>query len=78
LLWLARGAAANETYDVVIMNGRVIDPDTNLDAVRNLGLNGGSIKVITKAQLSGRTVIDARGLIVAPGFIDLHQHGQDE
>lgn len=64
-------------YDVVILNGRVMDPESNLDAVRHVGISGGSIKLITSTPPSGRTVIDARGLVVAPGFIDLHQHGQN-
>jgi N-acyl-D-aspartate/D-glutamate deacylase len=66
------------SYDLVILNGRVIDPESNSDAIRNLGVSNGSIKSITTSKLSGRTVIDARGLVVSPGFIDLHQHGQNE
>jgi len=65
-------------YDVVIMNGRVIDPESRMDAVRNVGILGGIVKAITTETLSGRTVIDAKGLVVAPGFIDLHQHGQTD
>ncbi len=71
-------SAANQVYDVVILNGRVIDPESRLDAVRNVGISGGTIKAITTAKLSGRTVVDAKGLVVSPGFIDLHQHGQDD
>ena len=71
-------SGAKETYDVVVLNGRVMDPESRLDAVRNIGISRGSIKIITKNQLNGRTVIDAKGLVVAPGFIDLHQHGQNE
>ena len=67
-----------QVYDVVILNGRVIDPESRLDAVRNIGVSGGTIKAITTARLEGRTVIDAKGLVVAPGFIDLHQHGQND
>ena len=74
----ADASSAKEVYDLVILNGRVIDPESKLDAPRNLGISGGTIKAITGNQLSGRSVIDARGLIVSPGFIDLHQHGQDE
>lgn len=65
-------------YDLVVINGRVVDPESKTDAVRNLGITNGSIKIITAGTLRGRTVIDARGLVVSPGFIDLHQHGQDE
>ena len=66
------------TYDLVILNGRVIDPESRTDAVRNLGISNGVIKAISSNNLRGRIVIDARGLVVSPGFIDLHQHGQDE
>jgi len=75
---LSSTSSANQVYDIVILNGRVIDPETRLDAVRNIGVSGATIKAITTSGLNGRTVIDAKGLVVAPGFIDLHQHGQDE
>jgi N-acyl-D-aspartate/D-glutamate deacylase len=71
LLALAQG------YDVVIQGGRVIDPETGLDAVRNVGISQGRIKKISAEPLEGKRVISARGLIVAPGFIDLHQHAED-
>ncbi len=64
--------------DLVVLNGRVIDPESKTDAVRNLGISGGKIQTITNNSLNGRNVIDARGLVVSPGFIDLHQHGQDD
>lgn len=67
-----------QAFDLVILNGRVIDPESRTDAVRNLGISNGTIKAISADKLTGRTVIDARGLVVSPGFIDLHQHGQDE
>src|SRR5213595_240060 len=63
-------------YDRVILGGHVMDPASRLDAVRNIGLAGGRIAVITTRAISGRDTIDARGLVVAPGFIDLHAHGQ--
>src|SRR6266436_848118 len=66
-----------ETYDLVIANGRVMDPESGLDAVRNVGIRSGKIAVISSGPLEGTQTIDARGLVVAPGFIDLHQHGQD-
>ena len=65
-----------QTYDLVIANGRVLDPATNLDAVRNIGVRDGKIAAITAAPLDGRTRIDAKGLTVTPGFIDMHSHGQ--
>ena len=63
-------------YDRVILGGHVMDPASKLDAIRNIGLNGGRIAVITTEPISGRDTVDARGLVVAPGFIDLHAHGQ--
>ncbi|HEV2835765.1 MAG TPA: amidohydrolase family protein, partial [Pyrinomonadaceae bacterium] len=70
--------ASAEVYDLVILNGRVIDPESKTDRVRNLGISNGKIRSISRARLNGRQVIDARGLVVSPGFIDLHQHGQNE
>ncbi len=66
-----------ETYDLVIQGGRVMDPETGLDAVRSVGINGHRIARISAAPLGGKRVLDAHGLVVAPGFIDLHQHAQD-
>lgn len=70
------GPGAGVTYDVVIHGGRVIDPESGLDAVRDVGVIGDRIAAVSAAELAGRTSIDARGLVVAPGFIDLHSHGQ--
>src|SRR6478609_4749480 len=66
--------ALSQSYDLVIQGGRVIDPETGLDAVRNVGISQGRIKKISAEPLEGKRVIAARGLVVAPGFIDLHQH----
>src|SRR5258705_461737 len=67
---------ANAVYDRVILGGHVMDPASNLDAVRNIGLLDGRIAAITTHAIRGRDTVDARGLVVAPGFIDLHDHGQ--
>lgn len=75
LLSLALGAAAQQ-YDVVISRGRVIDPETKLDAVRDVGIRGNKIAAVSEAPLTGKTTVDAHGLVVTAGFIDLHQHGQ--
>lgn len=69
--------AFSQSYEIVIQGGRVIDPETGLDAVRNVGIAQGKIQKISAEPLQGRRVISAQGLVVAPGFIDLHQHGQD-
>ncbi|MDH3874011.1 MAG: amidohydrolase family protein [Desulfobacteraceae bacterium] len=61
-------------YDLVINNGRVMDPETMYDAVANVGVKDGKIAVITKKKITGKETIDAKGLVVAPGFIDGHTH----
>jgi N-acyl-D-aspartate/D-glutamate deacylase len=66
-----------QQYDLVLAGGRVIDPETGLDAIRNVGVTGGKIARISAEPLSGKRELNARGLVVASGFIDLHQHGQD-
>jgi hypothetical protein len=66
-----------QQYDIVLEGGRVMDPETGLDAVRNIGIRDGKIARISDQVLSGKRVIHAGGLVVAPGFIDLHQHAQD-
>ena len=68
-------APAQTTYEIIIAGGRVIDPETGLDAIRNIGINQGRIAEISEEELNGTTVIDAKGLVVSPGFIDLHVHG---
>ena len=80
LIWflflLATTALYAQQYDLVLEGGRVIDPETSLDAVRNVGIRDGKIARISAAPLRGRRTIHVAGLVVAPGFIDLHQHGQ--
>jgi N-acyl-D-aspartate/D-glutamate deacylase len=66
-----------QQYDLVLEGGRVMDPETGLDAVRNVAIRDGKIVRISPDALSGRRVVNAGGLVVAPGFIDLHQHSQN-
>jgi N-acyl-D-aspartate/D-glutamate deacylase len=79
MLWLvlAAAVASAQQYDIVLEGGRVMDPETNLDAVRNVGISDGKITRISSQPLTAHRVIHVQGLVVAPGFIDLHQHGQD-
>src|SRR5215831_17088423 len=79
MLWVVLAAtfASPQQYDLVLEGGRVMDPETNLDAVRNVGIRGGKIARISSEPLAGTCTIHVEGLVVAPGFIDLHQHGQD-
>ncbi|MGD0515862.1 MAG: amidohydrolase family protein, partial [Terriglobales bacterium] len=76
-LALSAGIVPAQQYDLVLEGGRVMDPETSLDAVRNVGIRDGKIVRISSEALSGRRIIHAGGLVVAPGFIDLHQHGQN-
>jgi N-acyl-D-aspartate/D-glutamate deacylase len=68
--------AQAQTFDIVIRGGRVMDPESGLDAVLNVGIRGKAITAVTAEEIRGTREIDARGLVVTPGFIDLHQHGQ--
>ncbi|HET9314281.1 MAG TPA: amidohydrolase family protein [Vicinamibacteria bacterium] len=78
---LAAGARPADTtedvHDLVIRGGRVMDPESRTDAIRDVAVDGGRIAAVSEGPLAGHRVIDARGLVVAPGFIDLHAHGQD-
>ena len=74
---LVTTSAVAVEYDVVISNGRVMDPETSYDDIANVGIKDGTIAVITKNEISGKETIDASGHVVAPGFIDIHAHGQN-
>ena len=65
-------------YDLVIASGRVMDPESGLDAVRHVGIRGGTIAAISETPLTGARIIDAARHVVAPGFVDLHEHGQQD
>lgn len=71
------GLGQPQALDLVIRDGRVIDPETGLDAVRHVGIAAGRIAVISTDALTAPTIVDARGLVVSPGFIDLHTHVND-
>jgi N-acyl-D-amino-acid deacylase len=73
----APALAYAQDYDLVILNGRVMDPETLFDSVANVGIKDGRIVAITKDAINGKDSIDAKGLVVAPGFIDTHVHGVD-
>src|SRR5262245_36354669 len=74
----APSVRAQQLYDLVIASGRVMDPESGLDAIRHLGIRGDRIAEISASPLQGRDTIDAAGLVVAPGFIDLHRHGHGD
>lgn len=76
ILSFSHTVLAQDVYDIVILNGRVMDPETGLDALRNVGIRGQSVVAISELPIQGETEVDATGLVVAPGFVDLHAHGQ--
>jgi predicted amidohydrolase YtcJ len=76
LLCLKTFAQKEIVHDIVITGGRVIDPETKLDAIRNVGIVGGKISQISSGSLKGKETINATGFVVAPGFIDMHIHGR--
>lgn len=71
------GASAADRFDVVLKGGLAMDPESGLQAVRDIGIRDGRIAAISEAPLLGARVIDVRGRVVAPGFIDLHSHAQN-
>src|SRR5713101_2198363 len=75
-LLLLPSLLAAQTYDIVLQRGRVMDPESGFDAVRSVGVNGTKIVAISTRALRGKVEVDAAGLVIAPGFIDLHQHSQ--
>ena len=55
-------------YDLVLTGGRVIDPESGMDAVRNVGISDGEVRAISVDPLEGRDVVDATGK-VAPVWV---------
>lgn len=66
-----------QQYDIVILNGRVMDPETMYDQIANVGIKDGIITAITKEKITGKETVDAIGLVVSPGWIDTHFHAVD-
>lgn len=75
LLLIAAAQPAPQA-DLVIRGARAIDPETGLDGVRTVAIREGRIVGISEASLQGSRTIDGTGMVLAPGFIDLHSHGQ--
>ncbi len=76
LLWLLPSMLTAQTYDIVLQSGRVMDPESGLDAVRSVGITANKIAAVSTSPLRGKLELDANKLVIAPGFIDLHQHSQ--
>ncbi len=69
-------AQTDTQFDIVLVGGRVIDPETKLDGIRNVGILYNRIAQISSQPLKGKKMVNVSGLVVAPGFIDLHVHGR--
>src|ERR1700690_1136646 len=67
---------SDEMAGLVITGGRVGDPASGMDAIGEVAVLDGRIRAVGPGLGSAERSIDATGLIVAPGFIDLHAHGQ--
>ena len=78
LVLLVACSGGEARYDLVVANGRVIDPESGYAAVANVGIRDGVISEISERDLEAERIIDATGHVVAPGFVDLHEHGQAE
>jgi N-acyl-D-aspartate/D-glutamate deacylase len=76
VFWLLPALLTAQSYDIVLQGGRVMDPESGLDAVRSVGIYGNKIAAVSASPLRGKIEVDARNLVIAPGFIDLHQHSQ--
>ena len=60
---------------LVIKGGRVVDPAQDVDRLADIAIEDGVVREIgPEIEGSGSETFDARGLIVAPGFIDMHVH----
>lgn len=66
-----------QSYDLVIAGGRVMDPGSGYDGVAWVGITTGTVQTVSVTPISGRVTIDASGLIVAPGFIDILAYNPD-
>lgn len=61
-------------FETIITNGKLINPELKTITYGNIGISNGKITAITNSELVGKHIIDAKGLIVSPGFIDVHGH----
>ncbi|WP_336517859.1 amidohydrolase/deacetylase family metallohydrolase [Pollutibacter soli] len=65
-----------QPYNIVIKGGHVIDPKNSIDAVMDIGIRDGKIAIVNKNvdTIGALQVVNARGMIVTPGLIDIHSH----
>jgi N-acyl-D-amino-acid deacylase len=69
------GAGPSPEYDLVVRGGRIVDGSGNPWYVADVGIRGGHIAAVGRlGDHTAARVLDARGLVVAPGFVDVHAH----
>ncbi len=78
LFALTMGPAFSKGCDIAILNGRVMDPETRFDGIRNVCVRADKIAEITKDKIKGKETIDAAGHVVTAGFIDTHTHSSNK
>jgi len=61
-------------YDIVLQNGRVINPASQTNDLLNIAIQADTIAAISQEKMKGKLVVDATNLVISPGFIDLHSH----
>ena len=79
VLGTTAGHLHQRSVDLVILNGRVIDPANSLDGFYDIAVDGGEIVAVEPqgalARMVGAETFDATGLLVTPGLVDIHAHG---
>jgi len=65
-----------QSYDIVVKGGHVIDPKNNIDAVMDVAISDGKVALVAKDidTKQATQVVDAKGMYVTPGLIDIHTH----
>jgi len=76
ILCLVSGYSVAQKYNIVIKGGYVIDPKNNIDGLNDIAINDGKVVLVANEidKKDGRQVVDASGLYVTPGLIDIHTH----
>jgi N-acyl-D-amino-acid deacylase len=73
----ALAPAEGKSYDLILRNGRVIDGTGNPAFFADVGIHQGRIAAIGRIREKARREIDVAGMVVAPGFIDVHTHAEN-